>query len=227
MGFNGSDRRPVKTRNKTWAKKCAHWLQSKNITPNQISVASTICALIAGLSFLFSFYFSSWIIREVLLLSAVFFIQLRLACNLLDGMVAVEGGLATPSGPVYNELPDRLSDTLIFIGVGYGLGAFPFSGTMSLLAALAALMTAYLRLLGGSCGLRQHFSGPMAKQHRMALLSMCTLVALALPSFYGQQILFMSLIGITIGSLFTCWRRVRIILNELNQNSVKQESNLE
>jgi phosphatidylglycerophosphate synthase len=156
------------------------------------------------------------------LLLAAGLIQGRLVCNLLDGMVAVEGGLATPAGPVYNELPDRVSDTLIFVGVGYGLSAFPFAGTLGWVVSLLALMTAYLRLLGGTCGLRQHFLGPMAKQHRMALLCGCTLLALFLPTLYGQQLLFICLVVISLGSLYTCWRRGKRILNELHQNAVNQ-----
>lgn len=46
-------------------------------------------------------------------------------------MVAVEGGLKSPAGAVYNELPDRIADTLIIIGVGYGLSiTFPIAITL-------------------------------------------------------------------------------------------------
>ncbi|WMY72542.1 CDP-alcohol phosphatidyltransferase family protein [Buttiauxella selenatireducens] len=223
MAVNINDRRPIATRDKPWAKKSALWLKNKGITPNQISLASSGCALLSGLCFVLAFNFSSWFIRDGLLLLAAALIQGRLICNLLDGMVAVEGGLATPAGPVYNELPDRLSDTLIFVGVGYGLNELPFAGTLGWIAALLALMTAYLRLLGGTCGLRQHFLGPMAKQHRMALLCGCTLLALFLPAYYGQKLLFLCLAVISLGSLFTCWRRGKRILDELHQNAVTQE----
>ncbi|MGJ3448289.1 CDP-alcohol phosphatidyltransferase family protein [Enterobacter sp. PTB] len=223
MALKINDRRPVTTRDKTWAKESAYWLKNRGVTPNQISLASTFFALFSGLCFLFAFYFASWLIRDGLLLLAAVLIQGRLICNLLDGMVAVEGGLATPAGPVYNELPDRVSDTLIFVGVGYGLSAFSFAGTLGWVASLLALMTAYLRLLGGACGLRQHFFGPMAKQHRMALLCGCTVLALFLPTFYGQTLLFLCLVVISLGSLFTCWRRGKRILDELYQNAAAQE----
>ncbi|WP_187181799.1 CDP-alcohol phosphatidyltransferase family protein [Serratia marcescens] len=223
MALKINDRRPVTTRDKSWAKESAYWLKNRGVTPNQISLASTVFALFSGLCFLFAFYFSSWLIRDGLLLLAAALIQGRLICNLLDGMVAVEGGLATPAGPVYNELPDRVSDTLIFVGVGYGLSAFSFAETLGWVASLLALMTAYLRLLGGTCGLRQHFFGPMAKQHRMALLCGCTVLALFLPTFYGQTLLLLCLVVISLGSLFTCWRRGKRILDELYQNAAAQE----
>lgn len=223
MAININDRRPIKMRDKSWAKKSTLWLKNKGVTPNQISLASTGCALLSCLCFLFAFHFSSLIIRDGLLLLAAGLIQGRLVCNLLDGMVAVEGGLATPAGPVYNELPDRLSDTLIFVGVGYGLTAFPFAATLGWIAALLALMTAYLRLLGGTCGLPQRFTGPMAKQHRMALLFGCSLLALFLPTLYGQKLLLLCLVIISVGSVITCWRRGKHILDELQQNAVIQE----
>jgi len=42
-------------------------------------------------------------------------------CNLLDGMVAIEGGLKTPAGELFNDVPDRISDPLILVGAGYDL----------------------------------------------------------------------------------------------------------
>lgn len=44
---------------------------------------------------------------------AAVFIQCRLLCNLFDGMVAVEGGKSTPSGELFNDIPDRVADPLI------------------------------------------------------------------------------------------------------------------
>ena len=38
-------------------------------------------------------------------------VQLRLLANVLDGMVAVGRGVASPVGELYNEIPDRVSDT--------------------------------------------------------------------------------------------------------------------
>eukprot|EP00658_Telonema_sp_P-2_P038702 TRINITY_DN27712_c0_g1_i3.p2 TRINITY_DN27712_c0_g1~~TRINITY_DN27712_c0_g1_i3.p2 ORF type:complete len:108 (+),score=18.36 TRINITY_DN27712_c0_g1_i3:177-500(+) len=48
--------------------------------------------------------------------------QSRLLCNLLDGMVAGElrgkGEYHNKMGHVYNELPDRVSDAAMLIGLG-------------------------------------------------------------------------------------------------------------
>src|SRR5690606_23492802 len=73
-------------------------------------------------------------------------IQLRLICNLLDGMVAMEGGKQTPTGALYNEYPDRIADSLLIVALGYAAG-LPWLGW---LGALLAALTAYVRLSGAS-----------------------------------------------------------------------------
>jgi hypothetical protein len=84
--------------------------------------------------------------RAAALILAVACIQLRLLCNLLDGMVAVEQGLATPTGPIWNELPDRLADVFFLVGAGYGAQAAGFQAGVALgwSAAALALLTAYV-----------------------------------------------------------------------------------
>src|ERR1700728_2237388 len=95
-------------------------------------------------------------------------IQLRLSANLLDGMVAVEGGKGGPTGELWNEAPDRLADAMIFIGAGYAAGSQP---VMGFAAALVAVFVAYIRALGASVGAGQIFLGPQAKPHRMAVMT--------------------------------------------------------
>lgn len=215
MEINIKERRPIATRDKTWAKNSARWLKNRGVTPNQISFASMVCALLAGGALLFAFDCPSPWGRAAALLLAVLMIQGRLLCNLLDGM-------AGPAGPVWNELPDRISDSLILIGAGYGLTLLQYGATFGWCAALLALMTAYLRLLGGVCGLEQQFLGPMAKQHRMALLCGGALLAMVLPAYWGQQLLYLCLIVINIGTAITCWRRGKRILDKLNDRAGSQ-----
>src|SRR5439155_1544730 len=82
-------------------------------------------------------------------------IQLRLLCNLLDGMVAIEGGLQSKSGDVFNEVPDRVSDALILLGAGYATApalGLAWAGALGSAAALLAVLTAYVRALGATVG---------------------------------------------------------------------------
>jgi phosphatidylglycerophosphate synthase len=94
--------------------------------------------------------------------------QVRLLCNLFDGMVAVEQDQASPKGELYNEVPDRVSDAAIFIGLGYAVTGNPVVG---LLAALLAVFVAYIRAMVNSIGAPHDYCGPMAKPQRMALVT--------------------------------------------------------
>jgi phosphatidylglycerophosphate synthase len=198
-------RRPLTSRNTAWARWLSRRLAATKITPNQISLASIGFALLGGLLLLRP----DW---PVAMLFAAICIQLRLLCNLIDGMVAVEGGKGTPTGALYNEIPDRIADSLLLIGAGYGIG-LPVLGW---LAALLAALTAYIRVLGGSLGLKQDFRGPQAKPQRMALLTIACL-ATAVEDVYhdSQYALVVALCLLLAGTLWTCVRRTRAIAAEL------------
>ncbi len=208
------DRRPIKARQTRWASYFARALQLRGFTPNAISLFSILFALIASISFIFAFRTDQDTATRLLLLVGIIGIQGRLLCNLLDGMVAVEGKLRSPVGAIYNDLPDRISDTLIIMGVGYGMTVWPLAPTLAWAATVMAVLTAYIRLLGGSCGLPQQFSGPMAKQHRMAILTLVSLLALIAPA-YGQWLFIAALGVILLGSTVTCINRTRQIMSAL------------
>jgi phosphatidylglycerophosphate synthase len=207
-------RRVLATRQAGWARALAHRLGTSGVRPNAVSVAGLGFALASGTAF----YCSSGLTREgraMLLLGAAACIQLRLLCNLLDGMLAVEEGLKTATGEVFNELPDRVADVLILVGAGYAGTAAGHGATLGWAAAVAAVFTAYVRVLGGSLGLTQHFIGPMAKQHRMFALTVVTLLAAAevladLPS----RAIPAGLTVVAAGSLATAVRRTTRILRE-------------
>lgn len=103
------DRRPIKARQTRWATSAARLLQQRGATPNGISVASSVCALLAAAAFYGALNCEITALRIILFLLAALIVQGRLICNLLDGMVAVEGGLRSPVGAVFNDLPDRVS----------------------------------------------------------------------------------------------------------------------
>jgi phosphatidylglycerophosphate synthase len=155
--------------------------------------------------------------RALLLVLAAAGIQLRLLCNLLDGMVAVEGGRGTKSGEVFNDAPDRLADVLVFVGAGYALRWPEWAITLGWVAALLAVLTAYVRILGGSLGLAQDFCGPMAKQHRMALMTAACLLSALEPWLSDRQglVLALALVLVSLGSAVTVGRRLRRIVRAL------------
>lgn len=207
----GKDRRPLASRDKVWAREMARVLSASAISPNQISMASMVMAACAGFAFLIANAgdFGS---RGFLLLLAAAFCQLRLICNLLDGMVAIEGGKQSPDGPFWNEFPDRISDLLIFVGLGHGIGL----PTLGWAVAGLSILTAYTRELGSNCGLPPDFSGPMAKQHRMAVITAATLLSLFDPIWDGWNvILALALWAIAFGAAATTFRRAWRIVRAL------------
>ncbi|MBA3651279.1 MAG: CDP-alcohol phosphatidyltransferase family protein, partial [Chthoniobacterales bacterium] len=95
--------------------------------------------------------------------------QLRLWCNMLDGMVALAAGQASWRGEVLNDLPDRASDVLIFVGAAHSGWMHPLFGYW---AAIMSLGTAYVGMLGQAVGVQREFSGWMSKPWRMVALGL-------------------------------------------------------
>ncbi len=200
-----ANRRPLASRSTSWAQALATRLAQSSVTPNQISLLSILfaaagCALIAH-----GGHGSAWLV-------AALCVQLRLLCNLLDGMVAIEGGKASAVGALYNEVPDRIADSLLLVPIGYAAGWTWLGWAAALLAAL----TAYIRMLGGALGQRQDFSGVMAKQRRMAALTI-GLIAETIESLFWSTRYALLITGIIIaaGSALTCWTRTAAIARRL------------
>lgn len=199
------NRRPLKSRSTAWAQRTAAILARTAVTPNQISVASVVFAAIGAGVLLASGAFWS-------LLSCALCIQLRLFCNLIDGMVAVEGGKRSATGALYNEIPDRVADSLLIVGIGYACGA----AWLGWCGALLAAVTAYIRTLGGGLGLPQDFRGPMAKQQRMAVLTLaCVLGAGEGLLWHTRYVLLAAEWIVALGSLITCATRTAAIARAL------------
>lgn len=158
----GEDRRPIAARDTRLAARVAGWLVRRQASPDAISAAGMVCGVLAGLCFAAAAGPDTgpapWLLGAAL-------VQLRLAANLLDGMVAIGRGVASPLGELWNEVPDRVSDTAILLGLGLAAGSL----ALGLAAAMAAMATAYVRTAARAAGAPSDFRGPMAKQHRMAL----------------------------------------------------------
>lgn len=205
------DRRPLASRDTRWAQRIAQWLAKRSITPNQISQASMLAAAIAGGAFALSGV-SGGVQHIILLLAAAGFCQVRLLCNLFDGMVAVEGGKGAADGPFWNEFPDRVADILILVGAGAAIGSIGLGWA----AAAFAVLTAYVRELGRATGQPSDFSGPMAKQHRMAVVTAGAVVSV-FESLWGGSglVLWVVLWVVVLGAGLTALRRGRNLVRGL------------
>lgn len=201
------NRRPIASRTAGWAIRLSAALARSAVTPNQISAVSVVFAAAGGALIVLVPNPVGWLLGALA-------VQLRLVCNLLDGMVAVEGGKTSKLGALYNEFPDRLADTLLLVPAGYAAG-LPWLGWA---AALLAALTAYVRVFGGALGLAQDFSGVMAKQRRMAALTMA-LVAQSLEWLVSASMwsLAIGLAIIAAGSAVTCVTRTLAMAGELER----------
>lgn len=210
-----ADRRPLTTRDAAWAKALASALVRLRVRPNAISLFSIVFACVAGAGFLLSRDAIGWH-RLVWLIVAAAGIQLRLLANMLDGMVAVEGKMASKTGEIFNDFPDRIADPIIIIPVGYAIVSCPWARELGWAAGLLAVMTAYVRLLGGSMRLTQDFRGPMAKPHRMATLTFAA-IADGIAGLFGDRdwLLAAALALIILGTIVTMARRTARMKTEL------------
>jgi phosphatidylglycerophosphate synthase len=205
------NRRPLEVRKLKWAQNLAALLARHQISPNIISLLSVVFSVLAV--WMYYLAVTSALEWACLLLAAVC-IQLRLLCNILDGMVAIEHHRRGKLGVLYNEIPERVSDVLIILGVGLYSWGQPFAMSLAWGAALLAMMTAYLRILGAYLGTPQFFVGPMAQPHRMNLITAITALQMFLPSI---PVLYFSLYLMIAGLLVTCYRRLRKISDALTQ----------
>jgi phosphatidylglycerophosphate synthase len=200
-----ANRRPLTSRSSAWAIFLANALIRVRASPNTISVVSILFASLGA-------FFLVCVPTMGGLLAAAACVQLRLLCNLLDGMVAIEGKLQSATGALYNEIPDRIADSLFIVSLGYAIG----QPSVGWYGALAAAVTAYIRVLGGALGLKQDFRGPMAKPHRMAVVTAgCVLGAIELRLAGSHWILTAAAWIVAIGSTVTCATRSLAIARQL------------
>ena len=203
-------RRPLKSRDLPVFKNLAAALARSGITPNGISFASILFGCAAGIALAATAHADGWALRACWLAAAAF-IQLRLIANLLDGMVAVEGGKGGPTGDLWNEAPDRISDAATLIGAGFAAGSHPWLGFG---AALMAVFVAYTRALGASVGAGQIFLGPQAKPHRMAVLTIACVITAAFPAYSSivgktpLPAMWIALLIVIVGGAITAARRL-------------------
>ena len=198
-----ADRRPLKSRSYGWVQRFATALVRAKISPNGISVFGVVLSMIAfAILWMIA---RGWIASWLGLIIAACCVQGRLMCNMMDGLVAVEGGQKSKGGDLFNEIPDRIEDALFLSGAGLACGHF----ALGLAASVLAVFTAYVRAFGASLGQGQDFCGPLAKPQRMFFLTLGLLAAAAgaLCNFTGN-ILAWTLAAIAAGTALTAARRI-------------------
>ena len=214
------NRRPLKVRDTAFARRLAQRLAQAKVSPDAISAAGVAFAALGATLLMTAGGLEGWLPRAAVLVLAAACIQARLLCNLLDGLVAVEHGRGGTAGPIWNELPDRIADVLLLAGAGYGVQSAGLGGGAAVgwIAAVLAVLTAYVRELGRGLGQPADFSGPLAKPQRMAVLTVFCAISVFEPLWRGEgQLLLCGLLVIVAGSLITVVRRTRNLARGLRE----------
>lgn len=171
------DRRPIASRELPIFRRLAAGLVRRGVSANLISIAGMAGGVMAGAALALTSVLPRW--ERALWLAGAALTQLRLLANMLDGMVAVGSGTASPVGELYNEVPDRVADVAILAGLGLAAGG---EVRLGLGAALAAVATAYVRAAVRLAGAPMDFGGPLAKPQRMFLVTATALYLAAAPA---------------------------------------------
>ena len=212
--YQPASRRPIAEGFRRTAQRATRFCVRVGIHADAISYLSIAAAAVAALCFRQSTHYPT------LLIVAPLFCYLRLWCNMLDGMVALASGRDSKVGELYNEVPDRVSDAAVFIGAGYAWGG---NVALGYIATILAIFTAYVRAAGKIAGAPNEFCGPMAKQHRMLVITVACVYSAVVPRSWqifrfanlDIGVMALALILIIAGCLVTVVRRLQRIARGL------------
>jgi phosphatidylglycerophosphate synthase len=216
-GYQPVSRRPIADVFRATARGATGFCVRHGIHADAVSYFSIVAAALAAVSF----WQSSR--HPALLIAAPLFCLLRLWCNMLDGMVALAAGEASWRGEVLNDLPDRVSDVVIFVGAAHSGWMHPLFGYW---AAVMSLGTAYVGMLGQAVGADRQFSGWMSKPWRMVVLGLGAWLTYGLfrlnhggGNFAGLTTLEWTCVVIIVGCVQTIAQRLTRILRALKRKA--------
>ena len=160
--YEPASRRPIAGMFRNTARALVNVAVRAGIHPDVFSYASIVAAGIAGVLFWKSIQHPKYLILGVV------FAFVRLWLNMFDGMVAVASGKASKRGEIVNDLPDRVSDVIIFVGMAHSHWCHRLPGYW---VAIMALLVAYVGLTGQAAGVQREYSGIMSKPWRIVVMS--------------------------------------------------------
>lgn len=214
--YQPTSRRPIAEVFRATARTAVALCVRFGVHPDAVSYGSIVAATGAAVCF-WRAGATSWLVIPAALLCYV-----RLWLNMLDGMVALAAKKASLRGEILNDLPDRVSDVLIFVGVahsGWCITALGYWG------AIAAVLTAYVGTFGQAVGVGRQFGGVMAKPWRMVVLHIGSWVMLGAmwsgrgATIGGLTLMDWALLVVLAGCVQTIGVRLRRIMRLLNERA--------
>jgi archaetidylinositol phosphate synthase len=179
-------------------------------SPNSISVASLILAILAGVFFFLGGYY---------LILAVIFVAFSALFDAVDGQVARARNMASRRGDYIDHVIDRYSDIAIITGIGLShtgnavILAFALSGV---------LLTSYLGTQAQAIGLGRDYEGVMGRANRLIIIMLFSIVQIIVPFSYNFNVILITpfvllLIILAVGGHLTALRRISRTFRRLNQ----------
>ncbi len=179
-------------------------LASRGVTANQVTLAAL--GLSCGTGAFLAFYPGKT--RFLLAVPVVLFV--RMALNAIDGMMARECNMKTPTGAVLNELGDVVSDTALYGALAWIPG---LPGFWIVLMLLLAMLSEMAGVVSVQIGASRRYDGPMGKSDRAFVLGVLTLVlGLGIGPGAWMQYVWMGIDGLLI---LTIWNRASRALREV------------
>lgn len=174
------------------------------VHPTTINIFALIISLTGGLALYFSNTY------PLLLLYIPLMAFVRTALNALDGLVARELKIKNQKfGEVLNELSDRLSDVVIFLGIAFSSFVNVY---LALTVIILILISSYIAILSKAAGGKRRYEGIMGKADRMFWLSLASIIVYLTKNF---KIINYFLIFLAITLIITIIQRFYITKNEL------------
>ena len=135
-----------------------------SVHPNTITWASLVFAVAAALCL----YRAD--LGWVLLLTPLF-IMLRITCNLLDGMVAIERNMTSLQGEALQDTVDRLADSSVVLGAAFS----PIGDLhLGIVAISLMLISSYVGIQKKAVGGSREYGGMLGKGDRYILISIAS-----------------------------------------------------
>lgn len=171
----------------------------RGIHPDWFTYGALVISLIAGMAF----YWAGE--NRYLLLLVPPCVLLRLLFNLMDGQIARSMGIVDPWGEVKNEFGDRIADSIIFLGLAYGV----YADTRLVALILALILCAsYLGIFNKALGGTRLYIGIYAKGDRMISLALFTFYPLLTGKLESYNLyLYLAVIA----AFITIVQRLRVI----------------
>ncbi len=182
-------------------------LERVGATPDLLSIASLISAVLAGIFFYYSF-------GKMFLFLAAVMVFLNAFFDAADGALATRIG-ATKRGDFLDHVLDRYSDIFIICGIFFG-GYAPWQ--VGAVAITGVLLTSYMGTQAQALDIGRYYGGILGRADRLVIIFLAAIANVVyVNEIYGMLILGWMLVVVAITSHLTAIQRFTYIWRALSK----------